>query len=139
MNPFFLIFICLPALEIYLLIKVGAHVGALNTVALIFLTAVIGIYFAKHQGIQTLKSGMVNLYQHKMPIYEIMAGASIATAALLLIIPGFFTDFLGFLLLVPFTRKILFSLVLKNKTKKDVKSQNKIIDGEVIDNSKDEL
>ena len=139
MNPFFLIFICLPALEIYLLIKVGAHVGALNTVALIFLTAVIGIYFAKHQGIQTLKSGMVNLYQHKMPIYEIMAGASIATAALLLIIPGFFTDFLGFLLLVPFTRKILFSLVLKNKTKKDVKSQNKIIDGEVIDNNKDEL
>ena len=139
MNPFFLIFICLPALEIYLLIKVGAHVGALNTVALIFLTAVIGIYFAKHQGIQTLKSGMVNLYQHKMPIYEIMAGASIATAALLLIIPGFFTDFLGFLLLVPFTRKILFSLVLKNKTKKDVKSQNEIIDGEVIDNNKDEL
>jgi UPF0716 protein FxsA len=139
MNPFFLIFICLPALEIYLLIKVGAHVGALNTVALIFLTAVIGIYFAKHQGIQTLKSGMVNLYQHKMPIYEIMSGASIATAALLLIIPGFFTDFLGFLLLVPFTRKILFSLVLRNKTKKDIKSQNKIIDGEVIDNNKDEL
>ena len=139
MNPFFLIFICLPALEIYLLIKVGAHVGALNTVALIFLTAVIGIYFAKHQGIQTLKSGMVNLYQHKMPIYEIMAGASIATAALLLITPGFFTDFLGFLLLVPFTRKILFSLILKNKTKKDVKSQNKIIDGEIMDNNKDEL
>ena len=108
MNPFFFIFICLPALEIYLLIKVGGHVGALNTVALIFLTAIIGIYFAKHQGIQTLKSGMVNLYQHKVPIYEIMSGASIATAALLLIIPGFFTDFLGFLLLVPFTRKILF-------------------------------
>ena len=85
MNPFFLIFICLPALEIYLLIKVGGHVGALNTVALIFLTAVIGIYFAKHQGMQTLKSGMVNLYQNKMPIYEMMSGASIAIAALLLI------------------------------------------------------
>ena len=139
MNPFFIIFICLPALEIYLLIKVGGHVGALNTVALIFLTAVIGVYFAKHQGIQTLKSGMVNLYQNKMPIYEMMSGASIAIAALLLIVPGFFTDFLGFLLLIPFTRRILFSLTLKNKTKKDIKSQSKTIDGEVIDNNKDEL
>ena len=139
MNPFFLIFICLPALEIYLLIKIGGHVGALNTMALIFLTAVIGIYFAKHQGIQTLKSGMVNLYQNKMPIYEMMSGASIAIAALLLIVPGFFTDFLGFLLLIPFTRRILFSLTLKNETKKDIKSQSKTIDGEVIDNNKDEL
>jgi len=139
MNPFFLIFICLPALEIYLLVKIGGHVGALNTMALIFLTAVIGIYFAKHQGIQTLKSGMVNLYQNKMPIYEMMSGASIALAALLLIVPGFFTDFLGFLLLIPFTRKILFSLTLKNKTKEDIKSQSKTVDGEIIDNNKDEL
>ena len=138
MNPFLLIFICLPALEIYLLIKVGGHVGALNTVALIFLTAVIGIYFAKHQGIQTLKSGLVNLYRNKTPIYEIMSGASIAIAALFLIIPGFFTDFLGFLLLFPFTRKILFGLTLK-KTKEDFKSQNKTIDGEIIDKKKDEL
>jgi len=139
MNPFFLIFICLPALEIYLLIKVGGHVGALNTVALIFLTAVIGIYFAKHQGMQTLRSGMINLYQNKMPVYEMMSGASIAIAALLLIIPGFFTDSIGFLLLVPFTRKILFGLALRSKTKRSVKSQNKIIDAEVIDNNKDEL
>ena len=139
MNPFFIIFICLPALEIYLLIKVGGHVGALNTMALIFLTAVIGIFFAKHQGMQTLKSGMINLYQNKMPIYEMMSGASIAIAALFLIVPGFFTDFLGFLLLIPFTRRILFSLTLKNKTKKDIKSQSKTIDGEVIDNNKDEL
>ena len=139
MNPFFLIFICLPALEIYLLIKLGDVVGALNTVALIFLTAVIGIYFAKHQGIQTLKSGMINLYQNKMPVYEMISGASIAVAALLLIVPGFFTDFIGFLILIPFTRKILFTLFLKNKTKGDVKSQNKTIDGEVIDNNKDEL
>ena len=139
MNPFFLIFICLPALEIYLFIKVGVLVGAIYTLALIFLTAIIGIYFAKRQGMQTLKSGMVNLYQNKMPIYEMMSGASIAIAALLLIIPGFFTDFIGFLLLVPFTRKILFGLALRNKTKKGVKSQNKIIDGEVIDNNKDEL
>ena len=138
MNPFFLIFICIPALEIYLLIKVGGYVGALNTVALIFLTAVIGIYFAKHQGIQTLKSGLVNLYRNKTPIYEIMSGASIAIAALFLIIPGFFTDFLGFLLLFPFTRKILFGLTLK-KTKENIKSQNKTIDGEVIDSNKDEL
>ena len=106
MNPFFLIFICLPALEIYLLIEVGGVVGALNTVALIFLTAIIGLYFAKHQGLQTLKSGMINLYQNKTPIYEIMSGASIAIAAFLLIVPGFFTDFIGFLLLIPFTRKI---------------------------------
>ena len=139
MNPYFLIFICLPALEIYLLIKVGGQVGALNTVALIFLTAIIGLYFAKHQGLQTLKSGMVNLYQNKIPIYEMMSGASIAIAALLLIIPGFFTDLIGFLLLVPVTRKILFNLTLRKKTKNDNKSQNKTIDGEIIENNKDEL
>ena len=138
MNPFFLLFICLPALEIYLLIEVGGHVGALNTVALIFLTAVIGLYFARHQGMQTLKSGMINIYQNKMPIYEIMSGASIAIAALLLIIPGFFTDLLGFLLLIPFTRKIFFRLAFKNKAKTDIKKENNIIDGEVIDNKKDE-
>ena len=139
MNSFLLIFICLPALEIYLLIKMGGHIGALNTVALMFLTAIIGVYFAKHQGMQTLKSGMINLYQNKMPIYEMMSGASIAIAALLLIVPGFFTDFIGFLLLIPFTRRILFGLALKNKTKDNVKSQNKTIDGEIIDNNKDEL
>ena len=139
MNPFFLIFICLPALEIYLLIKVGGHVGALNTVALIFLTAIIGVYFARYQGIQTLKSGIINLYQNKMPIYEIMSGASIALAAFLLIVPGFFTDFIGFLLLIPFTRKILFNLALRKKLKNDIKSQNRTIDGEIIDNKKDEL
>ena len=139
MNPFFLIFICLPALEIYLLIEVGGQVGGLNTIALIFLTAVVGLYFAKHQGLQTLKSGMVNLYQNKMPIYEMMSGASIAIAALLLIIPGFFTDLIGFLLLVPVTRKILFNLTLRKKTKNDNKSQNKTIDGEIIENNKDEL
>ena len=139
MNPFFIIFVCLPALEIYLLIKVGSQVGALNTMALIFLTAIIGLYFAKHQGLQTLKSGMVNLYQNKIPIYEIMSGASIAIAAFLLIVPGFFTDFIGFLLLVPFTRKILFNLTLRKKTKNDNKSQNKTIDGEIVENNKDEL
>jgi|TARA_B100001093_G_scaffold421861_1_gene414296 UPF0716 protein FxsA len=139
MNPLFLIFICLPALEIYVLIEVGGQVGALNTVALIFLTAIIGLYFAKHQGLQTLRSGMVNLYQNKMPIYEMISGASIAIAAFLLIIPGFFTDFIGFLLLVPFTRRILFNLTLWKKTKNDNKSKNKTIDAEIIEDNKDEL
>ena len=138
MNPFFLFFIALPALEIFLLIKIGGQVGALNTVALIFLTAIIGIYFAKLQGIQTLKSGMLNLYQNKIPIYEMMSGASIAIAALLLIVPGFFTDLIGFLLLIPFTRKLLFKVAFKNKPMKDLKKQEDIIDGEIIDNKKDD-
>ena len=139
MNPFFIIFVGIPAIEIFLLIKIGGEIGALNTVALIFLTAVIGIYFAKLQGIQTLKSGMLNLYQNKIPIYEMMSGASIALAALLLIIPGFFTDFVGFLLLIPFTRKLFFSLTLRNKPKSENKNENKTIDGEIIDQKKDEL
>ena len=139
MNPFFLIFIGLPALEIFFLIKIGSKVGALNTVALIFLTAIIGVFFAKQQGIQTLKSGILNLYQNKMPIYEIISGASIAIAALLLILPGFLTDFVGFLLLVPLTRKILFNSVLNKKNRGYEKKQNKIIDGEIIDKKKDEL
>ena len=138
MNPFFLLFIGLPALEIFLLIKIGGQVGALNTVALIFLTAIIGLYFAKLQGIQTIKSGMVNLYQNKMPIYEMMSGASIAIAALLLIIPGFFTDLIGFLLLIPFTRKIFFKMAFKNNSMTDIKKKNDTIDGEIIDNKKDE-
>ena len=139
MNPFFIFFIALPALEIFLFIKIGGQIGALNTVALIFLTAIIGVYFAKLQGVQTLKSGMVNLYQNKMPIYEIMSGASIAIAALLLIIPGFFTDLIGFLLLIPFTRRIIFSLVLKNKSQKVVNREDGTIDGEIVDHKKDEL
>ena len=139
MNPFFIIFIGIPALEIFLLIKIGGQIGALNTIALIFLTAIIGIYFAKLQGIQTLKSGMVNIYQNKMPIYEIMSGASIAIAALLLIFPGFFTDFFGLLLLIPFTRKILFTLVLKNKPIKEKQNHRETIDGEIVDKKKDDL
>jgi len=139
MNPLFIIFIGIPALELFLLIKIGGQIGALNTVSLIFLTAIIGIYFAKHQGIQTFKSGMINLYQNKMPIYEIMSGASIAIAALLLIIPGFFTDFIGFLLLVPFTRKILFTLTVKKRSSSKKENANETIDGEIIDHKKDDL
>ena len=137
MNPFFLIFIGIPALEVFLLIKIGAEIGALNTIGLILLTAIIGVYFAKLQGIQTLRSGMVNLYQNKVPIYELMSGASIAIAALLLIIPGFFTDLIGFSLLIPITRKLIFSLALKGKPK--TKDENKTIDGEIVDNKKDDL
>ena len=138
MNPFFIIFIGIPALEIFLLIKIGGHLGALNTIAFIFLTAIIGIYFAKLQGIQTLKSGAINLYQNKIPIYEILSGASIAIAALFLIIPGFLTDFIGFMLLIPFTRKILFFLILRKNIK--AKKDNETIDGEIVDrNNKDDL
>ena len=139
MNPFLIIFLGIPALELFLLIKIGGQIGALNTIALIFLTAIIGIYFAKLQGIETLKSGMINLYQNKMPVYEIISGASIAIAALLLIVPGFFTDLIGFLLLIPFTRKILFALTTRNSSKKESKDQNKTIEGEIIDHKKDEL
>ena len=137
MNPLFLLFIGLPALEIFLLIKIGGEVGAFNTVALIFFTAIIGIYFAKLQGIQTLRSGITNLYQNKSPAYELLSGASIAIAALLLILPGFFTDFIGFLLLIPFTRRIIFTIALRNKV--NIKDKDDAIDGEIIDKKKDEL
>ena len=139
MNPLFLIFIIIPALEIFLLIKIGGQIGALSTVTLIFLTAIIGVYFAKLQGIQTLKSGMINLYQNKIPVYEMMSGASIAFAALLLIIPGFLTDFFGFVLLIPFTRKILFTLILKKEPNSETRDHNKTIDGEIVDHKKDDL
>ena len=139
MNPLFILFIGIPALEIFLFIEIGAQIGAIVTIALIFLTAVIGIYFAKLQGIQTLKSGMINMYQNKVPVYELISGASIAIAALLLIFPGFFTDFIGFLLLVPLTRKILFTSAFRNKIKQEKQNQNKTVDGEIIENKKDEL
>ena len=137
MNTFFLIFIGLPALEIFLMIKIGGKIGAFSTVVMIFFTALIGIFFARVQGIQTLKSGIVNLYQNKIPIYEMLSGASIAFAALLLIIPGFVTDLVGFLILIPATRRFLFNKILK-KTSEN-KKPDKIIDGEIINRDKDEL
>ena len=139
MNTFFLIFIALPAIEIFLMIKIGGKIGALNTLALVFLTAALGLYFARVQGLQTLRSGIINLYQNKAPIYEIISGASIAVAALLLIIPGFLTDTIGFLLLIPFSRNILFKIALKNKKMDKKNEERKIIDGEIIDKDKDEL
>ena len=139
MNTFFLIFVGLPALEIFLMIKIGAKIGAFNTIALIFLTAIIGVFYARLQGIQTLKSGIINLYQNKAPIYELVAGASIAIAALLLILPGFFTDTLGFILLVPITRKFLFKFLIKKGINVNQNNEKKkVIDGEIVD-KKDEL
>ena len=141
MNSLFLLFIGLPAVEIFLMIKIGGKIGALNTVVLIFLTAIIGIYFAKLEGIKTIRSGAINLYQNKIPIYEIISGASIAVAALLLIIPGFFTDTVGFLLLIPITRKILISFFVKKRNPKTYQKNSNILDGEIIEDKdkKDEL
>ena len=141
MNAFFLLFIGVPALEVFLMIKIGGKIGALNTVSLIFLTAITGLYFAKLEGIKTMRSGILNLYQNKIPIYEIISGASIAIAALFLIIPGFFTDTIGFLLLIPFTRKILISFFIKKKKTSNNQEDVNILDGEIIEdkNKKDEL
>ena len=141
MNSFFLLFIGVPALEVFLMIKIGGKIGALNTVSLIFLTAIIGIYFAKLEGIKTMRSGIANLYQNKAPIYEMITGASIAIAALLLIIPGFFTDTIGFLLLIPFTRKILISFFIKKNKVSSKQENTNILDGEIIEDKdkKDEL
>ncbi len=138
MNPFFLIFIGLPAIEIFFMIKIGAKIGALSTIGLIFITAIIGVYLAKMQGVQTLKSGITNLYQNKLPVYELLSGASIALAVLFLIIPGFLTDFLGLLLLIPFTRKILLSFALKNKLRSYDEKKRSTIDGEIIDKKKED-
>ena len=141
MNSFFLLFIGVPALEVFLMIKIGGKIGALNTVSLIFLTAIIGLYFAKLEGIKTMRSGVMNLYQNKIPIYEMVSGASIAIAALFLIIPGFFTDTIGFLLLIPFTRKILISFFIKKNTTSKNQEDINTLDGEIIEdkNKKDEL
>ena len=134
MNTVLLLIIAIPAVEIFLMIKIGQNIGALTTIGLIFLTAVIGIYFAKLEGLNTLRSGINNLYKNKIPIYEMMSGASIAFAALLLIIPGFITDFLGFLLLIPFTRKKIISLFLNKK--RPVTDKKDYIDGEILDRDK---
>ena len=122
------------------MIKMGGKIRALNTIALVFFTAIIGIYYARIQGVQTLKSGLTNLYHNKAPIYELISGASIALAAILLIIPGFFTDFIGFALLIPFTRNIFLKIALKdNKYEKKTDKMNKTIEGEIVNKNKDEL
>ena len=136
MNSLLILLIGLPLLEIWLLIKIGANIGALNTISLIFLTAIVGIYFARLQGYNTLKSGFVNIYQNKTPVFEIISGASIAIAAGLLILPGFITDSIGFILLIPFTRKLMINLFLKNKN--NVEENKDIIEAEIIEDKKDE-
>ena len=107
MNTILISIIAIPIIEILLFIKIGENIGAINTILLIIFTAIVGVYFARIQGIRTIKSGFINIYQNKLPIYEILSGASIAIAAVLLITPGFFTDTMGFLLLIPITRKLL--------------------------------
>ena len=111
MSSFLLIIIGIPAIEIYLFIKVGSQIGAFNTILLIFMTAFFGIFYAKHEGFNTLKSGMSQMVKNELPIYEIISGAALAFAALLLILPGFATDFLGLLIIFPPTRKLIFKKV----------------------------
>ena len=136
MNTILISIIALPIIEILLFIKIGENIGAINTVLLIIFTAIVGVFFARIQGIRTLKSGLMNLYQNRISMYDILSGASIAFAAMLLILPGFFTDTIGFLLLIPITRRIIFSLVIKKKNNKV--NSDKTIEAEVID-EKDEL
>ena len=132
MNSIFLAIILVPIIEIYLLIKIGSQIGAITTILLIFFTAVIGIYYAKYEGLNTLKSGFAQLNKNETPAYEVISGAAIAIAALLLIIPGFATDILGFLIIFPITRKFIFKRFSKNlKTKKTEK--NNFIDGDFED------
>mgnify|MGYP001339781556 FL=1 len=137
MNTILISIIAIPIIEILLFIKLGERIGAINTILLIIFTAVVGVYFARIQGIRTIKSGFLNLYQNKLPIYEIFSGASIAIAAIFLIIPGFFTDTFGFLLLIPFTRKLLLSLIIKKNER--TQNDDETIEAEVIDDKKDEL
>ena len=122
----------IPALEIYLFIKIGAQIGALNTIFLIFVTAIIGIYYAKYEGINTLKAGFSQIVKNEVPAYEIISGAAIAFAAVLLIIPGFATDILGFVLIFPITRKLLLKR-LSSRIKKGNEKKNEIIDGNYED------
>ena len=138
MNSLLLIIIGIPAIEILILIKVGQQVGAINTILLIFFTAFIGIYYARFEGLNTLKSGLFNLYQNKVPIYEIISGASIAIASVLLILPGFITDCIGFLILFPLTRKLLIKNWIEKKYYKNPETKADIVDGEIIEQKKED-
>ena len=131
-----LLIIFIPIIEIYLFIKIGSQIGALATISLIFITAFVGVLYAKYEGFNTLKSGMSQIIRNEMPIYEIVSGAALAFAALLLIIPGFATDVLGLLIIFPPTRKIFLKNVSKNYSKK-VKEKQNFIDGESEDIEED--
>ena len=137
MNTLLILILAIPVMEIIVLIKIGGYIGALNTVLLIFTTAIIGIYFARLQGLSTLRAGIKNIYENKTPMYELFSGASIAIAAVLLIIPGFLTDILGFTLLIPLTRNLIIKMVIKKNNFKKEQNNNDVIDGEIIDKEKD--
>ena len=132
MNPLLLTIILIPILEIYLFIKIGSQIGAFNTILLIFITAIIGVYYAKYEGLNTIKSGFSQMFKNELPAYEIVSGAAIAFAAVLLIIPGFATDILGFLLIFPISRKLIFGNLSKKFKRHEVKKNN-FIDGEYED------
>ena len=132
MNTLLLSIILVPIVEIYLFIKIGSHIGAFTTITLIFVTAVIGVYYAKYEGLNTLRSGFSQLTKNEIPAYEIFSGAAIAFSALLLIIPGFATDILGFLIILPISRKFILKLFFK-KIKTTKSKKNNFIDGEFED------
>ena len=132
MSPLLLSIILIPVIEIYLLIKIGSQIGAISTIILIFITAFVGIYYAKYEGLNTLKSGFIQLSKNETPAYEIISGAAIAFAALLLIIPGFATDVLGFLIIFPISRKFILSMFTKKINYKR-EEKNNFIDGEFED------
>ena len=136
MNALLILIISIPIIEIYLFIKIGSQIGALPTISLIFMTAFIGVLYARYEGFNTLKSGMSQLIKNELPIYEIVSGAALAFAALLLILPGFATDILGLLIIFPPTRKIFLKNVSKNYSKK-VKEKQDFIDGESEDIEED--
>ncbi len=134
MNTVLLSIILVPIIEIYLFIKVGSQIGALNTILLIFITAILGVFYARYEGLNTLRSGFSQLIKNEIPAYELISGAAIAFAALLLIIPGFATDVLGFLFIFPITRSfILKKFSKKFANKKNQQEKNQFIDGEFED------
>ena len=134
MNTLLLLILFVPLIEIYLFIQIGGQIGAFNTILIILLTAVVGVYFVRLQGLNTLRSGVTQLYNNQIPIYEMMSGAALAFAALLLIIPGFATDIIGFLLILPITRNLIFKYLGKNYEKEKVKDD--LIEGEYEDKDK---
>ena len=136
MNTVLLLIIGIPLIEIYLFIKIGSQIGAFNTVLLILTTAVVGVAYARYEGFNTLKSGIGQLVKNEMPVYELVSGATLAFAAFLLILPGFATDVIGILLIIPLTRKIILKRFVKNKTYKNEKKNN-YIDGDYEDISDD--
>ena len=136
MNTALILIIGIPLIEIYLFIKIGSQIGAFNTVLLILVTAVVGVGYARYEGYNTLKTGMSQLVKNELPVYELISGATLAFAALLLIIPGFATDLIGILLIVPFTRKFILKKFIKKHDKTKKKNTN-YIDGDYEDISED--